>query len=67
MKPMPVSVAPSSLAKCLEMPQAASASVDDYLVLEGIMTDLYTQCALKHNTLVDEVNAHNKEATNGGR
>lgn len=49
------------------MPDAASASVDDYLELDGIMIDLYESCALRHNTAVDAINEHNKEAARGGR
>lgn len=67
MRPMPVSVAPSALVKCPEMPLSASAGVDDYLILDGIMTDLYEACALRHNASVDAINEHNKEAANGGR
>lgn len=63
MKPMPVSVAPSALIKCAEIPEPQSKSVDDYLILQGIMIDLYTECALRHNTAVDAINSHNKEAT----
>ena len=64
---MPVSVAPSALVKCPEMPDAASASVNDYLELEGVMIDLYEACALRHNAAVDAINEHNKEAARGGR
>lgn len=66
-RPTPVSVAPSALIKCQEMPDADSNSMDDYLVLEGIIIDLYEACALRHNEAVDAINDHNKEATNHGR
>lgn len=55
---IPVSPPASSMVKCTQMPKLGDPSQDAQSVGLAELIDLYTACALRHNTLVDWNNTH---------